>query len=80
MTAFLDVHGGYGDVSPEELAAALAADRACAELEGVRLGRGWLDRTSGLMFRVVHGPDRETILRVHERAGHPATEVFELPQ
>ncbi|GAA3292129.1 DUF4242 domain-containing protein [Dactylosporangium vinaceum] len=80
MATFLDVHGGYADVSPQELTAALAVDRACAEPEGVRLGRGWLDRASGLMFRVVHGPDRETILRVQERAGHPATELVEIPQ
>ncbi|MEU7868869.1 nickel-binding protein [Dactylosporangium sp. NPDC049140] len=80
MATFMDVHAGYADVTPQELAAALAADREHAAAEGVRFGRGWLDPVSGLMFRLAHGPDRETILRVHERAGHPATEVYELPR
>ncbi|WP_433086302.1 nickel-binding protein [Dactylosporangium sp. CA-052675] len=80
MPTFMDVHAGYADVTPRELAVALDADREHAAAEGVRFGRHWLDRTSGLVFRLVHGPDREAVLRVHERAGHPATDVYELPQ
>ncbi|WP_433218862.1 nickel-binding protein [Dactylosporangium sp. CS-047395] len=80
MPTFMGVHAGYADVTPRELAAALAADRACAAEEGVRFGRGWLDPGTGLMFRLVHGPDREAVVRAHERAGHPATGMYELPQ
>nr|BFE61586.1 SCO4226 family nickel-binding protein [Dactylosporangium thailandense] len=80
MPTFMDVHAGYADVTPQELIAALDADREHAVAEGVRFDRHWLDRASGLVFRLAHGPDREAILRVHERAGHPATDVYELPQ
>jgi hypothetical protein len=80
MPTFMDVHAGYADATPGELAAALAADVACAAEEGVRFDPGWFDRTTGLVFRLAHGPDREAILRVHERVGHPATEVYELPR
>ncbi|GAA4252147.1 SCO4226 family nickel-binding protein [Dactylosporangium darangshiense] len=79
MPTFMDVHGGFAGATPQELAAAHEADLAFAAEEGVHLERGWLDPASGLVFRLARGPSREAVLRVHERAGHPATEVYELP-
>ena len=32
-----------------------------------------------MVFRLVRGPNREAVLRVLERAGHPPVEVYELP-
>jgi hypothetical protein len=79
MPTFMDVHGGLAGAGPADLDAAHAADQALAEAEGVRFERGWLDPASGLVFRLAHGPSREAVLRVHERTGNPATEVYELP-
>jgi hypothetical protein len=79
VPTFMDVHSGFAGATPQQLAAAHEADLAFAAQEGVRFERGWLDPASGLVFRLAHGPNREAVLRVHERAGHPATEVYELP-
>ena len=79
MPTFMDVHSGFAGVTPQQLAAAHEVDLAIAAEEGVHFERGWLDPASGLVFRLARGPNREAVLRVHERSGHPATEVFELP-
>jgi hypothetical protein len=78
MPLYMDVYGGFAGASPQEVAVAHEADLAHAAQEGVRLGRGWLDPASGRVFRLVHAPGREAVLRVHERAGHPATEIYEI--
>ena len=41
--------------------------------------QAWLDPASGKAFCLVTGPSREAVMRVHERAGHPTDQVFELP-
>lgn len=33
---------------------------------------------SGKVFCLASGPSRETVMRIHERAGHPTAEVYEL--
>jgi len=30
------------------------------------------------VFRLSTGPSKEAVMRIHERAGHPTTEVYEL--
>ena len=40
--------------------------------------RAWLDPEAGKAFCLSTGPSKEAIMRVHERAGHPVTEVYEL--
>ena len=44
-----------------------------------RVYRAWLDPDSGKVFCLVTGPSRESVMRIHERAGHPTAEVYELP-
>jgi hypothetical protein len=46
--------------------------------EGVHFERAWLDPEIGVVFCLSSGPSKEAIQRVHERAGHPTGEVFEL--
>ncbi len=38
----------------------------------------WLDPDSGKVFCLSSGPSKEAVMRVHERAGHPTSEVYEL--
>ncbi|MFD0327784.1 nickel-binding protein [Streptacidiphilus monticola] len=38
-----------------------------------------MDPKSGKVFCLSTGPDREAVMRVHERAGHPTSEVYEVP-
>ena len=57
-----------------------AHERTCAieADEGVHFESAWLDPESGKVFCLASGPSREAVLRIHERAGHPASEIYEL--
>jgi hypothetical protein len=79
MAKFMDVHSGFVGVTAEQLTAAHEADLAIEKDEGVHFERAWLDPVSGKVFCLSSGPSREAIMRIHERAGHPTAEVYELP-
>ena len=79
MAQFMDVHDGFFDVTREQLALAHEADLAIEGDEGVHFERAWLDPESGKVFCLSHGPSKEAVMRVHERAGHPTDEIYELP-
>ena len=40
--------------------------------------RAWLDPVTGKVFCLATGPSIEAVQRVHERAGHPADETYEV--
>lgn len=79
MAKFMDVHSGFVGVSAEQLDAAHKRDLEIEAEEGVHFERAWLDPESGKVFCLSTGPSKEAVMRVHERAGHPTTEVYELP-
>jgi hypothetical protein len=66
-------------VTAEQLKAAHDADLAIERDEGVHFERAWLDPDAGKVFCLATGPSREAVMRIHERAGHPTAEVYELP-
>jgi hypothetical protein len=78
MATFIDVHEGFVGATQEMFEAAHAADVAIQDEEGVSYDRAWLDPVSGKAFCLITGPDRAAVIRVHARAGHPASEVYEL--
>jgi uncharacterized protein DUF4242 len=78
MAKFMDVHSGFHGVTPEQLADAHDADLKIEGEEGVHFERAWLDPESGKVFCLSTGPSKEAVMRIHERAGHPVTEVYEL--
>lgn len=75
---FMDVHNGFVGVTEEQLAEAHGRDVEIEAEEGVHYERAWLDPTSGKVFCLATGPSMEAVRRVHERAGHPADEIYEL--
>jgi hypothetical protein len=79
MAKFMDVHSGFVGVTDSELHAAHEADLAVEGEEGVHFEKAWLDPESGKVFCLSTGPSKEAVMRVHERAGHPTTEVYEVP-
>jgi hypothetical protein len=79
MAKFMDVHSGFVGVTAEQLQAAHEADLAVEGVEGVHFERAWLDPESGKVFCLSTGPSKEAVMRVHEKAGHPTTEVYEVP-
>ena len=78
MATFMDVHSGFFGVSAEQLKEAHERDLAIEKDEGVHFERAWLDPGSGKVFCLASGPSRESVMRIHERAGHPTAEVYEL--
>ena len=78
MAKFMDVHSGFVGVTGQQLKEAHERDLAIEKDEGVHFERAWLDPTSGKVFCLATGPSRESVMRIHERAGHPTAEVYEV--
>ena len=78
MANFMDVHSGFFGVTAEQLKEAHERDLAIERDEGVHFERAWLDPERGKVFCLASGPSRESVIRIHERAGHPTAEVYEL--
>lgn len=79
MPKFMDVHSGFVGVTEDQLREAHAHDLEVEATEGVHFERAWLDPESGKVFCLSSGPSKEAVLRVHDKAGHPTTEIYELP-
>ncbi len=79
MKRFMDVHSGFKGVTREQLAEAHRKDQAIEREEGVRFVKAWADPESGKAFCLSEGPSKEAVLKVHERAGHAAGEIYEVP-
>ena len=78
MARFMDVHSGFVGVTATQLAEAHQRDLDIEATEGVHFERAWLDPEAGKVFCLASGPSKEAVLRIHERAGHPTSEVYEL--
>lgn len=78
MTKFMDVHSGFVGVTAQQLKEAHDRDLAIEADEGVHFEQAWLDPEQGKVFCLSSGPSREAVMRIHERAGHPTAEVYEL--
>ena len=79
MPEFMDVHRGMEGITSEGLAEAHRADLAIQDEEGVNFKHAWADPGSGMVFCLSEAPDAEAVKRIHERAGHPTDEVYEVP-
>ena len=79
MARFMDVHSGFVGVTAQQLKEAHERDLAIEGDEGMHFERAWLDPESGKVFCLSTGPTKEALMRVHERAGHPTAEVYEVP-
>jgi Protein of unknown function (DUF4242) len=79
MPEFMDVHRGMVGITPEGLMEAHRADLAIQDDEDVEFKHAWADPKSGMAFCLSTAPDAEAVKRIHERAGHPTDEVYEVP-
>ena len=78
MARFMDVHNGFFGVTAEQLAEAHRRDVEIENDEDVHYEHAWLDPEAGKVFCLATGPSKEAVIRIHERAGHPPAEVYEL--
>lgn len=79
MPRFMDVHTGFKEVTQAQLAEAHKHDQELEKAERVHFIKGWADPTTGKVFCLSEGPSKEAVLRVHEKAGHATTEIYEIP-
>ncbi|AXK31267.1 DUF4242 domain-containing protein, partial [Streptomyces armeniacus] len=56
-----------------------AADQAIEKDENVHFEKAWADPESGTVYCLSEAPSADAVRRIHERAGHPAEEVHEVP-
>lgn len=79
MPEFMDVHTAMKGVTPEALKAAHEADLAIQADEGVTFKHAWADPESGMVFCLSEAPNAEAVQRIHDRAGHPADKIYQVP-
>jgi hypothetical protein len=79
MPEFMDVHRSMKGVTPEQLLEAHRADLAIQDEEGANFKHAWGDPVSGMVFCLSEAPSADAVRRIHERAGHPADDVYEVP-
>lgn len=79
MPQFMDVHRGMTGITPELLQQAHQADLDIQDNEGMNFKQAWADPSTGVVFCLSEGPSEEALRKVHERARHPADEVYEVP-
>ena len=78
MPEFMDVHTGMEGITSEDLAAAHQADLDIQDTEGVEFKHAWANPATGKVFCLSTGPNAEAVLRIHEKAGHPTAEIYEV--
>jgi Protein of unknown function (DUF4242) len=79
MPRFMDVHTEMKDITQQQLAQAHQEDLKNEKPEGVHFMKAWADPASGKVFCLSEGPNREAVQRVHEKSGHAADEIYEVP-
>jgi hypothetical protein len=79
MPEFMDVHTGMNGITSEGLHEAHQADLAIQDEENVNFKQAWADPTSGMVFCLSEAPNADAVKRIHERAGHPVDQVYEVP-
>ncbi|MDL5202337.1 SCO4226 family nickel-binding protein [Streptomyces sp. ALI-76-A] len=79
MAQFMDVHHGFEGITPEQLREAHDADLAVEKEENVHFERAWADPASGTVYCLSEAPSADAVQRAHERAGHRADEIHEVP-
>jgi hypothetical protein len=79
MPEFMDVHRGMQGITKDLLKEAHDADLAIQDEENVDFKQAWADPSSGMVFCLSEAPSKEAVMIIHERAGHPTDEVYEVP-
>ena len=79
MPEYMDVHTGMEGITNEKLAEAHQADLDIQAQEGVDFKQAWANPEAGLVWCVSEAPSADAVRKIHELAGHPADEVYEVP-
>jgi hypothetical protein len=75
----MDVHTGMKGITEDQLRSEHEKDKAVEGPESVNFIQAWADPNTGKVFCLSEGPDRDAVQRVHQKAGHAADEIYEVP-
>jgi hypothetical protein len=79
MAHFMDVHRGMQGITADQLRQAHQADLAIEQEENVHFEKAWADPESGTVYCLSEAPTAEAVQRIHERTGHKADEIHQVP-
>ena len=79
MPEFMDVHRSMKGVTQEQLKEAHDADLAIQDDENVNFKQAWADPTTGMVFCLFEASSADAVRIIHERTGHPADDIYEVP-
>lgn len=79
MARYMDVHHDMKGVTEDKLKEAHNEDLAIEKDEKVHFERAWADPESGTIYCLSEAPSADAVQRIHDRAGHPADEIHEVP-
>lgn len=80
MPLFMDIHKDMPGLNADTLA---EAHRKDLELQGehdVHFLKYWFDPEKKTAFCLSEAPDAKAALAVHEKAGHPANEIYQVDE
>jgi len=75
----MDVHTGMKGITAQQLAEAHRKDQELQGNEHVTFVQAWADPATGKVFCLSEGPDRDSVMRVHKKAGQAVDEIYEVP-
>ena len=76
---FIDVHTGMKGIDKAGLKKAHEEDLKLQGAEGVKFLKAWADPSTGKVFCLSEAPNKDAVLRVHKKAGHESSEIYEVP-
>ena len=79
MARFMDVHNGMKGITEAQLTQAHRKEKELQGQEHVTFVQAWADPVTGKIFCLSEGPDKDSVRRAHERAGHTVNEIYEVP-
>jgi Nickel responsive protein SCO4226-like len=79
MARFMDVHTGMKGLTKEQFEQAHRRDLELQAKEHVTFVQAWADPVTGKVFCLSEAPDKDSVKRVHEKAGHGPSEIYEIP-
>lgn len=80
MPLYMDVHYGVKELDAEKVAAEHQKDLQHQGKYGVRFLRYWYDAEKGAIFCLSKAPDSTAAMAVHQDAGHPADDIFQVEE
>jgi hypothetical protein len=76
---FIDIHTGMKGITRDQLEDEHKKDLEAQKGTNVHFERAWADPQSGTVICMSDGPDRDSVVAVHRKAGHTFDKMYELP-